>query len=69
MHEMHELPLWHPHELDDKQGRDRAAVRICEDTAELHRKKVEAIRSNFFCDRRHVIVCVHWSLKERGQRI
>ena len=38
----------HPHELEDKQGRDRAAVRIREDTAELHRKKVEAIKSKKF---------------------
>ena len=45
---MFEAVPMHPHELEDKQGRDRAAVRIREDTAELHRKKVEAIKSKFF---------------------
>lgn len=40
--------LGSPANMTDKQGRDRAAVRISEDTAELHRNEVEAIKSNFF---------------------
>ena len=40
--------LGSPANMTDKQGRDRVAVRISEDTAELHRNEVEAIKSNFF---------------------